>query len=393
VRILHVTPAFYPALVYGGPMRSLYDLCRALADAGEHVRVLTTDANGTGRVEAAVGAEVTWPTGRGASVQVRYARRRAGHTVSPELLRVLPGYVRWSEVVHLTAVYSFPTLPTLLVARRCGRPVVVSPRGSFGRWGQARRRWKKVPANALLQALARRGVLVHATAEPEALDVRRCLGDVPTVVVPNGVDAAEFATVPAGSGAWLRGLASLKPEDGPLLGCLGRLHPKKGLERLVGALPRLARRWPRVQALLAGPDAGAEQARLAALALALGVGDRVRFLGAMYGAERISFLAGLDVFVLPSFDENFANAVAESLAAATPVVASRQCPWPELESRGCGRWVEPEAEAVAEAVESILLGDHAAMGERGRAFILAERTMAPAAERMREVYRALVRRS
>src|SRR5437762_2401850 len=52
MNVLHVAPAFYPALVYGGPMRSIYDLCRALADAGDTVRVLATDANGAERVAA-----------------------------------------------------------------------------------------------------------------------------------------------------------------------------------------------------------------------------------------------------------------------------------------------------------------------------------------------------
>jgi glycosyltransferase involved in cell wall biosynthesis len=235
-------------------------------------------------------------------------------------------------------------------------------------------------------------VTIHATAEAEAIDVRRSLGDLPIVVVPNGIDAAEFATLPPNSGVWIRNLASLKPEDGPLIGCLGRIHPKKGLERLVRALPRLARRWGRVHALLAGPDDGTEQARLTRVAAELGVGDRLHFLGAMYGPERISFLAGLDVFVLPSFDENFANAIAEALAAGTPAVASRQCPWPELETRRCGRWIEAEPDAVAAAVESIVLGDRAEMGRRGREFVLAERTMALAAERMRRLYQEVGRR-
>ena len=114
MNVLHVSPAFYPALVYGGPMRALYDLCRALADAGESVRVLTTDANGAERVAAPAGQEVDLPTRGGASLRVLYARRRWRHTVSPELIRGLVARMRWAEVAHLTAVYSFPTLPTLL---------------------------------------------------------------------------------------------------------------------------------------------------------------------------------------------------------------------------------------------------------------------------------------
>src|SRR3989442_7908244 len=83
MNVLHVAPAFYPALVYGGPMRSIYDLCRALADAGDTVRVLATDANRAERVEAPAGREVPLVTRGGSSVAVLYARRRARHTPFP----------------------------------------------------------------------------------------------------------------------------------------------------------------------------------------------------------------------------------------------------------------------------------------------------------------------
>src|SRR2546422_10483727 len=101
MNVLHVAPAFYPALVYGGPMRSIYDLCRALADAGDTVRVLTTDANGAGRVKAPAGREVPLVTRGGSSVAVLYARRRARHTLSPELLPALAGRKRRGGVADL----------------------------------------------------------------------------------------------------------------------------------------------------------------------------------------------------------------------------------------------------------------------------------------------------
>jgi len=155
-------------------------------------------------------------------------------------------------------------------------------------------------------------------------------------------------------------------------------------------VPTLLRSWPRIQILLAGPDDGTEQARLYGLATELGVSDRVHFLGGIYSTERISFLAGLDVFVLPSLDENYANAVAEALAAGTPVVASRHCPWPELEERQCGRWVEPEPGRIVSAVNEVLLGDVVAMGRSGREFVLQERNAAMAAGRMQRLYRGAV---
>jgi glycosyltransferase involved in cell wall biosynthesis len=387
VNVLHVAPSFYPALVYGGPIRALHDLCLGLSALGEDVRALTTDADGTRhRLDVVRGCDVTID-GR---YRVRYCRRVAAHTISPELLVALPGYVRWADVVHVTALYSFPILPALLVARSLGRPVVISPRGSLGRWGRTRRRVAKSAVDRAVKLLGGPRITFHVTSEAESADVRAVMGEVAVAVIPNGVNEREFRDRRGDAGAWLRNAASLKPDDGPIIGCLGRLHRKKALDRLVGAVPVLRAQWPRLHAVIAGPDDGEEQARLEAEARARGVTDRVHFLGPIYD-DRAAFLAGLDVFVLPSEDENFGNVIAEALAAGTPVVASRSCPWPELVEHRCGRWIEATTDQVATAVSALLSeGAHEA-GLRGREFVLRARTARQTAVAMRDLYRSVAR--
>jgi glycosyltransferase involved in cell wall biosynthesis len=388
MRVLHVTPSFYPAFVYGGPVRAVYDLCGGLVSFGDEVRVLTTDANGaTRRLEVPRG-DVPMPAAEGRAWTARYARRRAAHTVSPELIRALPSYVAWADVVHLTAVYSFPTVPTLIAARLGRKPVIVSPRGSFAAWGRRRRSRAKACVEAAVRLAGGRGMVFHATSEFEAVDVGGIMRAHRVVTIPNGVNEAEFRTLPPGARSWVRQAASVKADDGPVVGCLGRLHPKKALHHVLHAVPELVHRWPRLQVVLAGPDAGTEEARLAGVAHALGIAHRVHFLGALDGVDRLSFLAGLDVFALPSEDENFGNVIAEALAAATPVVASRRCPWPELEARQCGRWVE--AQDMAAGIAAVLGGDAPLSGLRGRDFVMRERTALQGARLMRQVYRSMV---
>src|SRR5262249_24938899 len=131
LKVLHVTPSFHPAYVYGGTTRSVYDLCRSLLEAGCEVKVLTTDANGS---EAVLEVETEHETVLEGELVVRYCHRIMDVSVSRVLLRLLRGYVRWADVVHLTAVYSFPSIPTLLSCTLLGKPVVWSPRGMFQRW-------------------------------------------------------------------------------------------------------------------------------------------------------------------------------------------------------------------------------------------------------------------
>src|SRR5206468_7028271 len=123
-------PSFYPALVYGGPTYSVYMLCRSLNGHACELRVLTTDANGPNSVLAV-------NTKRAVEISpglfVRYCHRIADVSISPTLLRLLAAYVWWADVIHLTAVYSFPTIPTLLACKILGKPVVWSPRGMLQR--------------------------------------------------------------------------------------------------------------------------------------------------------------------------------------------------------------------------------------------------------------------
>ena len=111
MRVLHVTPFFAPAWVYGGLPESAYQFARHLSCAGATVRVLTTDANGWGqRLDAAAMAAYAHRDG----IDVRYCARVARQSMSPELLGALAEQMRWADVVHLHAAYSFPTIPTLL---------------------------------------------------------------------------------------------------------------------------------------------------------------------------------------------------------------------------------------------------------------------------------------
>src|SRR5256885_6371966 len=107
-------PAFHPAHIYGGPIESVYQLCRQLAGKGCDVRVLTTDANGPHRVlDVDTDREVELAD----NLYVRYCHRLIRQSVSFSFLRLLPCYVRRADLVHLTAVYSFPTIPTLIVTK------------------------------------------------------------------------------------------------------------------------------------------------------------------------------------------------------------------------------------------------------------------------------------
>jgi glycosyltransferase involved in cell wall biosynthesis len=149
---------------------------------------------------------------------------------------------------------------------------------------------------------------------------------------------------------------------------MGRIHIKKGFDILIDAFARVRSRFPRAVLLIAGPDGG-ELSNLQMRVDDLALKDCVFFIGELSGKDKIDFLANGDLFVLPSHNENFGNVYAESLAVGTPVIASRQTPWEEVETYGCGRWINNTVEEVAIAMQSMLESDLDLAGKQAVEYI------------------------
>jgi hypothetical protein len=142
----------------------VYTLCRYLVRTGCQVRVLTTNANGPDAV-------LNVPTDRDVlldGVSVRYCPRFGAENTSIDLLRRLPSAIAWADVVHLTAVYSFPTIPVLALARMARKPVVWSPRGSLQRWQGSTNLRAKMVWERLCTLFAPQYLTLHVTSAEEA---------------------------------------------------------------------------------------------------------------------------------------------------------------------------------------------------------------------------------
>jgi glycosyltransferase involved in cell wall biosynthesis len=345
-----VSPSFYPSKAYGGTIRSGYGLCRGLAKLGCDVRVLTTDTDGLGRTLGVANDREVEVDG----LRVRYCHKRLRHSVSPALLGVLPSYVRWANVVHLTAVYSFPTFPTLFFCRLFNKPVVWSPRGALQRWEGSSRVVHKWVWESICQKLASRNNLVlHVTSQAEAEQSLKRFPRLRAVVIPNGVEVPQNLRRSASNGK-LRLLY------------LGRLHPIKGIETLLEACGIVGGLSPDWHLYIAGTGSPSYVDFLKSKVKELGLSEQVEFVGEVFEEKKESLFAQSDVALVPSHIENFGIVVAESLAHAVPVIASKGTPWIGLETNRCGLWVDNDPESLATAIRKIRTLPLQEMGQRGR---------------------------
>jgi glycosyltransferase involved in cell wall biosynthesis len=267
------------------------------------------------------------------------------------------------------------------VALRARKPFIVAPRGMLGPAALAFSHTKKRIVWALLQGdVVRRASCIHATSEQEHDEIRDFGLINPIAIIPNGIDSLE-----------LDSHSKVATNFGRIVLSLGRIHPKKGLDRLVRAWACVESAYPEWRLRIVGPDELGHASELTGLAVELKT-RRVSIEGSVSGNAKTAAYREADLFVLPTLNENFATTVAEALAAGTPVIATKGAPWPGLEREGCGWWIDHGVEqlvaALAKAMQmrrETLQG----MGAKGRAWMARDFSWERVARDMLDVYRWL----
>jgi glycosyltransferase involved in cell wall biosynthesis len=272
-------------------------------------------------------------------------------------------------VLHDNGIWMPGNHTAAAVARKTGVPLIISPRGMLEPWALSHRAWKKRLAWLLYQ---RRDLLtasvLHATAEQEVASLRRLGLRQPIAMIPNGVEFPAPADVASAMASRLRPAAAPQRERTALF--LSRIHPKKGLINLIDAWACVRPEGWRL--VIAGPDEGGHQAEVAERIRTSGVGEQVSLAGAVEGEAKAALFRNADLFVLPTFSENFGVVVAEALAYGLPVITTRGAPWADLETHNCGWWIDTGVEPLAQALRGAMaLSDEQrhAMGVRGRGYV------------------------
>jgi glycosyltransferase involved in cell wall biosynthesis len=223
---------------------------------------------------------------------------------------------------------------------------------------------------------ARAASCLHATSRQEYQDIRAFGLKAPIAIIPNGIDV--LPSEPKGP-----------PNGGQrTVLYLGRLHPKKGLDRLLDAWELIEDHHPEWQLDIVGPIDG-DYAQMLKARIAADAASRVCLVGPLYGEAKLEAYRRADLFVLPTLNENFAMTVAEALAQGTPVISTKGAPWAGLVSYGCGWWIDHGTEPLAAAMDeamSISRAQLASMGEAGRAWMCRDFNWTSVAASMQSVY-------
>jgi glycosyltransferase involved in cell wall biosynthesis len=314
MEIIQISPSYKPAYQYGGPTMSISMLCEALQKAAVRTLVLTTTANGKFELDInRNGVTIT------DEVSVRYCRRLTkDHShFSPalciHLIRcILKNRYLGKQIIHIHSWWNLVAVLACLIAKINNSTVVLSPRGMLADYSFGN---KNTLAKLILHGTIGKWLLnschIHATSNLEKDDILRFLRPRTITVIPN------FVNFPAME-------ASRKPEEKNSrfkLLFLSRIDKKKNLELLFHTLAELT---SDCELTIAGTGELSYIEALKNLASALNISKRILWTGHVGNDDKFQVLMNHDLLVLPSYNENFANVVVESLAMGTAVLVSGQ---------------------------------------------------------------------
>lgn len=336
----------------GGPARTVTSLCDSVASKGVETRIVTMKG---------ADEELVFPSSR--SVEVRYVVRRMNDFYRIRFLIVLlriVGVARKENrrvIIHDHGVWGWSNFCSFVVSKRFKVPLFLHPRGMLEPWSLQYRRIKKLVAMFVYQSRILRSVtLFIATSEQEAENIRALKYPGKIRVVPNGVHNL-------GEDKLSCEYKSAEPKTALFL---SRIHPKKGLEMLLSAWRDIKPRGWRL--LIAGPSDEKYLTKISTLVADNFDEGSVELLGPVYGNEKSELFKRCDLFVLPTFSENFGVVVVEALSYGIPVITTRAAPWGDIEKFDCGWWVDANTESLLVAISaatSLQRSELRAMGRRG----------------------------
>lgn len=281
------------------------------------------------------------------------------------------------DLYHVQGIWQYLGHGVAAFARKQHKPYVVTLRGMLYPQALAHSAMVKKISLALYQRKdLQRAACIQATCIDE-MKYYRALGfSNPVAILPNPIETEGIIDRP------------ILQNDKLRIGYLGRVHPRKRIERLIYAFDALRDELQEAELLIIGADDKEYEAFLHKEVERLHL-KNVRFTGFLTGTEKDKAISSLSYLIVPSDFENFGNIVTEALVRGVPVIASKGMPWQELEEYHCGWWINNDQETINKTLlEAISTPqkERLQMGTNGKQLIKEKYSVNILGEKMKQLY-------
>lgn len=358
MKILQVIPSYWPAIQFGGTVAASHALNKVLVQKGVDLTVYTTSVGLEGKVPV---DQYLFIDG----VKVRYCGfvkaleffGSTGWQFSPQFTNILNRNIADFDVVHIIGVWNYPTTLAAVRSWHTKKPFAFSPHGALYPYTAGKKFWKKwLYYQLFLKSSLKGAAAFHYTSEDEAKQCHRFLQlPNPYEIIPNGIDLTDFGRLPA-----YTELRDRYPElrGKKVLLFLGRINWKKGIDILIRAFARVASEKQEAHLLIVGNDEENYRQNVERWLTEYGIEERTTFTGPLKGKDKLMAFSGSDLFVLPSYSENFGMTVVEAMACGLPIVISDQVGIsPVIRERNAGIVVKAEIDCVYQGIMDLLCND------------------------------------
>lgn len=360
MKILHIVGSIDKSA--GGPSRSVPQTCENVSKLGIEIELITRPSENPVKVNVSDNFKLKFYSIK--------ELREVGKKLSKNEISLVHLQHVWDPYIHIIA----------RAARKKGIPYIITPRGMLEPWIMNRHPLKKKIAMWLYQRKdIEKAAYLHATCEMEKENIRKLGFKNPMVVIPNGIEISH---------------AKQKPEWKEVRNILfmSRVHPKKGIELLIEAIAGIQNK--QLKLIVAGEGDESYVEELKQLCKEKNVSEQIEFAGGVYGEEKWELYHASDLFVLPTYSENFGIVVAEALATGLPVITTTGTPWQELVTEKCGWWIDLAVENLQKAITEALQlepEELKAMGVRGEKLIMEKYNIQVVANKIYEFYQTFKR--
>ena len=386
MKILHVIANLAPR--YGGPPKACFEMARAVANLGHAVSIYTTNQDGPVELDVPINQPVFKD-----GVEIRHfpIQHPRFWGCSIPLARALRKAIREYDIVHIHSLYLFHNMVAAHYCRKYNVAYLIRPHGTLDPYIYKRHRLRKTVIELLFERRnIKRAVAMHFTTEEEKNLAEPYIFQAPGIVVPHGLDLSEYESLPEQGTFRTRYPETIGKK---IVLFFGRLNFKKGLDLLVRAFASVAQVRDDVHLVLAGPNNESFGGKVRVWLKEEGVFDRAIFTGMLLGKDKLAVLRDADMFVLPSYSENFGISVVEAMACGVPVVISDKVNiWREVAASGAGKVASCDADRFAEIISELLDNPEAAkeMGEKGKALVKERYQWSSVALALEDAYRSIV---
>lgn len=372
MRVLHTIPGL--RLTAGGPPLSVSLTVLGLRDLSIDAQILTYDVISSEQKNII----------QGNFVFLLPSPKERRFVYSPNFKRWLDKH-QFYDLYHAQGVWQYPTFATAKFARKVDKPYIITPRGMlYPQIFKNNPLAKSLLWNLSLKKDLQKAACVHVTCVEEMEHLRQRGITSPIAVVPNPVDVARLVDKNI-----------VKKDDVFRVGYLGRIDPRKNIDRLILAWRELGDQVKDGELLIIG-DGELEHVEFLKSEVVRLQLDNVKFTGFLSGQAKEAAITSLSYLAVPSDFENFGMIVAEALMYEVPVIASKGTPWQELITHDCGWWIANDTETIKATLitsQQVSETQRQQMGRNGKKLILQHYSQDVVAYKMKVLYEWLLRKT